>query len=278
MKHESVRVEYIEVQGRWRKDVSEETVARLMESIKTVGGLLHPIAVRYVDGLIIDGEEVIGTPVLVAGRHRLEAIKRLGYERVDCLIFDDEVKAEKWEISENLDRSDLTALERDQHVARWIELTEGAQEGISSQVAMKLKSAKNPKGAGRHSEGINAAARELGIGKDDAHRAVATASIPDLIVEAIKEYGLDDNRGVLVQVGRAAQQAGKTAIKSGAPQEEVARAVVTAAESKLEQVLEKRTSPAPVTVEHMKIFQSAFLAMTPDQKLEARAWIAGQVF
>lgn len=277
MKQEPIRVEYIVVQDRLRKGLSEDTVIKIMESIKTVGGLLSPIAIRYVDGFFIDGEEVDGVPILVAGRHRLEAMKRLGESHIDCLIFEDETQARKWEISENLHRSDLTKLERDQHVAEWIRLTEGAQEGVSSQVATKL-SKRNRKDEGRPESGVNAAARELGIGKDDAHRAVATASIPDPIVEAIKEYGLDDNRGVLVQVGRAAQQAAKAATKSGAPKEDVDRAVTRAAESKLEQVLEKRTATAPVTVEHMKIFQAAFLAMTTEEKHSARAWIAGQVF
>ncbi len=82
--------------------------------------------------------------------------KLVADERVDCLIFDDEVKAEKCEISENLDRSDLTALERDQHVARWIELTEGAAN--ASQVVTHKKRGQQP-------EGINAASRELGIGR-----------------------------------------------------------------------------------------------------------------
>lgn len=276
MKQEPIRVDYIEVQDRLRKGLSEETVIKIMESIKTVGGLLNPIAIRYVDGLLIDGDEVDGVPVLVAGRHRLEAMKRLGESHIDCLIFEDDVKARKWEISENLHRSDLTKLERDQHVAEWIRLTEGVVDN-ASQVVTKSKSEKNPKGAGRHSEGINAASRELGINRMDAHRAVAVASIPDPIVESIKEYGLDDNRGVLVQVGRAAQQAAKVAVASGAPEQEVAHAAAAAAESKLEEVLAKKTDPTPVRVEHMKIFQASFLAMTNDEKLAARAWIASQV-
>lgn len=70
-----------------------------------------------------------------------------------------------------------------QQVALWIKLTEG--ELISSQVATKSKSETNPKGSGRHTEGINAASRVLGISKDDAHRAVSVASIPDPIARVL---------------------------------------------------------------------------------------------
>lgn len=83
----------------------------------------------------------------------------------------DEIDAELWEIAENLHRAGLTALERDEEVARWIELTEA--KPISSQVATKFSA------RGRPESGINAAARELGIDKDDAHRAVKVASLSD---------------------------------------------------------------------------------------------------
>ena len=69
-------------------------------------------------------------------------------------------------ISENLHRSDLTALERDEQVARWIELV----DGVSSQLGTKQKT-------GRPESGINAASRELGVKKSSAHRAVKVASI-----------------------------------------------------------------------------------------------------
>ncbi|MDZ5448621.1 hypothetical protein [Labrys sp. ZIDIC5] len=47
----------------------------------------------------------------------------------------DKIDAEMWEISENLHRADLTVLQRDTQVARWIELQE--QKRQSAQVAPK---------------------------------------------------------------------------------------------------------------------------------------------
>ena len=46
-----------------------------------------------------------------------------------------------WEISENLDRAELSALERAEQIAEWVRLTEGrrAEERVSVQIAQKVK-------------------------------------------------------------------------------------------------------------------------------------------
>jgi len=46
----------------------------------------------------------------------------------------DDIDAQLWEIAENLHRAELSALERNDHIARWIELSE---QKVSSQVATK---------------------------------------------------------------------------------------------------------------------------------------------
>ena len=53
-------------------------------------------------------------------------------------------------------------------------------------------------GRGKES-GVRAAARELHIDKDDAHRAVKVASLSEEAKEAAREAGLDDNRTALLQ-------------------------------------------------------------------------------
>ncbi len=73
------------------------------------------------------------------------------------------------EIAENLDRAELTALERDEHVAEWIKLAE-KQQLISGQPDPKSKTENNPKGAGRHEGGISAASRELGLSEPGAQQ------------------------------------------------------------------------------------------------------------
>jgi len=91
-----------------------------------------------------------------------------------------------WEISENLHRAKLTALERDKLVAEWVELT----GEVSSQVATK---------GGRPESGARKAARDLGLDKDEVHRALKVASLSPEAQDAAREVGLDDNRSALLE-------------------------------------------------------------------------------
>ncbi len=76
-------------------------------------------------------------------------------------------------------RAELTALERDEQVAKWIELN---AERVSLQIATK------PQG-GRPESGVRAASRELGIESTDTHRAVKVASLSNEAKEAAREGG-----------------------------------------------------------------------------------------
>jgi ParB-like chromosome segregation protein Spo0J len=104
-----------------RRALNEEGVARLVESIGQ-SGLLQPILVR------LDPNREGGF-VLIAGRHRLEAMRRLDRPEIECLVADsDDPQSELIEIDENLCRSNLTAAEEAIALARRKELYE-AQHG-----------------------------------------------------------------------------------------------------------------------------------------------------
>jgi hypothetical protein len=186
MNIERVAVDLIGV-GKRLRPVNEFAVAALAESMHRLGQL-QPISVYNPDD---------GTLLLVAGLHRLEAGKRLGWEEIDAVFVNgNEIDRELQEIAENLHRAELTALERDMQVARWVELTAAKQSEpiISSQPATKKR--------GRPESGVNAASRELGITKDDAHRAVKVASISQEAKQAARDAGLDDNRAALLAVAK----------------------------------------------------------------------------
>jgi ParB-like chromosome segregation protein Spo0J len=52
-------------------------------------------------------------PILIAGRHRLEAVRMLGWDEIPVIVSDGtEIEAKMWEIAENLHRADLTVMER----------------------------------------------------------------------------------------------------------------------------------------------------------------------
>lgn len=81
-----------------RREVDPEDVKELADSIRDLG-LLHPI--------IVDKKYT-----LIAGLHRLEAVKLLGWTEIECTISSLEgLKAELAEIDENVVRSDLAAVE-----------------------------------------------------------------------------------------------------------------------------------------------------------------------
>ncbi len=108
-------------------------------------------------------------------------------------------------------RTELTVLERAEHIAEWVRLTEA--KGVSAQVAPKL-SARGRSGEGRPKGGINAAVRELssiGINRTEAQRAMKITTITDEAKEAARAAGLGNNQSALLEIARAApdQQATK---------------------------------------------------------------------
>ena len=152
-------------QNAHARTIDEKAVVMLAESIKSIG-LKTPITVRpmqiVVNCQLKDGYEV------VSGQHRLEAVKMLGLEEIECFVTeDDETACRMWEISENLHRAELTQMERDRLVAEWERLT---GKEVSRQVAAK------PQG-GRPQGGIRDTARQLGLDERDVRRAIAVVAL-----------------------------------------------------------------------------------------------------
>lgn len=122
MTPEPIKVEDIAIPDG-RRNADPAAVARLATSLSEIG-LLTPIMVRLVNDYVLDDGEVCdGVPVLIAGRHRLEAARSLGWERIDCVIVDmNDPQAELAEIDENLMRAELSPAERAEQTARRKEL------------------------------------------------------------------------------------------------------------------------------------------------------------
>ena len=61
--------------------------------------------------------------VLVAGRHRIEALRSLGFEHVPVRLVEmNHLEARMWAISENLHRAELTVQERSRQIAEYADL------------------------------------------------------------------------------------------------------------------------------------------------------------
>lgn len=167
-----VRVDSIEI-GERHRALNDDAVGRLQVSMKEIG-LKQPISIRIIDMMVIDGQEVEGVPVLVAGRHRLESASRLGWSHIDCIeVDDDALKAELWEIAENLHRLDLTKEQRDEHIRRYadvlveIETEAKKQAAISGQSVQEIK-----RGRGRPEEMATKIAKETGLSSRTVKRAL----------------------------------------------------------------------------------------------------------
>jgi len=88
-----------------RRELSQSGIGELAQSIADIG-LLNPIS--------IDEEHT-----LIAGYHRLEAAKRLGWTEIECIVCKLEgLQAELAEIDENFVRTALTATQRGELLLR----------------------------------------------------------------------------------------------------------------------------------------------------------------
>lgn len=187
-----------------RRAVRDAAVAELAQSISLVG-LLNPIVVRHVAGEVTmgDGEIVDSAYHLVFGQHRLAAVKLLGWQEIDCEVIDVSARrARMLEITENLHRADLTELERAEQTAEWLRL---ADEEDAEEVQQDILAQVGPK-PGRPQSGVRAAAREIGVERHQAQRAVKIDGLaPEAKAEA-KILHLDNNQSALLKAGRQASK------------------------------------------------------------------------
>lgn len=164
---EALFVSNVKVPEHRARGLDAAAVARLAESMAQIG-LQTPITVRD------DGE----WPVLVAGLHRLKAAEHLGWEKIDAIYLEgDERDARLWEISENLHRADLSAVERAEHIDEWrrLTVTKGAQVAPP---------------AGGHQpadRGHSKTADALGVSRDVVRRAEAIADLPQAVRDQARE-------------------------------------------------------------------------------------------
>ena len=150
-----VWVDDVVVRGR-KRPLNPNRVDSLADSMGTIG-LQTPISV-YTNET---------DTILVAGNHRLEAAKKLGWEWIDCqYIRLDETSREMWEIAENLHRCDLTKDQRDEHIRRYAELLE-QKKTIVPQNAEQL-----PQKRGRPKSITTQIAEDTGLSDDTVRRAL----------------------------------------------------------------------------------------------------------
>lgn len=225
--------------------IDKKTVSVLAQSMKEVG-LLNPITVVQV---LITGwgrADNVGYRIL-AGAHRLEAAKLLGWEEIEAYVFDcdgnDGRRHRLIEITENLHRAELPVLERDRLVAEWCELVGGEKPRQPDAVS----GGRGNEGGQRH------AARQLGLSEPDVRRARKVAALSGPAQEKARELGLDDNRTALLEAARENE-----------PEEQVRK-------------LEQRSERTPEPVSKVDKVLEMVRAFSMDEILELLAKLTGIV-
>jgi ParB family chromosome partitioning protein len=125
-------------------DVSEshrpydaEAVTRLAKSIRDIG-LQYPITAVRGDGKRFN---------LVAGRHRLEAFRLLGRDRIPANVVKmDDRAARMWEIAENLHRAELTVAQRADQISEYARLAKAKREAereVSADIVEEVRAGRS---------------------------------------------------------------------------------------------------------------------------------------
>jgi ParB family chromosome partitioning protein len=144
------------------RPLDDAKVADIADSIKEIG-LQHPVGIYFNDS----------TPTLVAGAHRLAAIKKLGWTEIDAIDLSrmSESNRALWEIDENLRRKELTGEELKQHLLRRKEVWDKQQAANKNNGALCAtnKSRGRPKGF------AESTATKIGKSKSQTNRLLAEA-------------------------------------------------------------------------------------------------------
>lgn len=186
-----ISVEVIDVLSGDRED-DEKSRDELCLSIQELG-LLQPI-------VVVPSSEIPGRYSVIAGRRRLQAVKRLKWEKIDCTVRSlEETQSEMIEISENLHRQELSQMERDRAMSRYMILYEARHPELKGLIQERKE--RNLR------KGSNGSAREESESSSPvkpyvtAHEAAAKAFKvhPATIRKAVKRADLftDDERQIL---------------------------------------------------------------------------------
>ncbi len=201
-------VELVQIGDRLRS-LDPDKVAALAESMDAIG-LQQPISVW---------SDSIDTLELVAGLHRLEAARKLGWEDIDCIFVDmDDLDRQLWEIDENLCRAELSKAERAAHIAKREELFRAKSEATSLQSLQR-----SPKPRHRPSKGTTKFVKDTAKKTRRSERSVwedlkLGRRICSDVLEAIKDMPAANNGSelqVLTYLTDDEQREALEAVQSG---------------------------------------------------------------
>jgi ParB family transcriptional regulator, chromosome partitioning protein len=182
METKKIRIDNIKVIGNHRPIVKKKL--RVIKDSMAKIGLKTPITVRATK----EGYE------LVTGRHRLEAVKLLGWTKIDAFVMGGgKTERRLWIIAENLHRAGLTALQRAESIKEWEKL-----------IKERPKVGQDAQSGGRQPEdkGLSKLAKQLGTTREHIRRSRAVAALSAKAKKAAKVKGIADNQSALLEVAK----------------------------------------------------------------------------
>jgi hypothetical protein len=224
--------------------IDENIVTGLMDSI-AVDGLNNPIAIWYQN----HAEGVI--PFLVAGRHRLTAVKNLGFTEIDCIVLHSEMQAMRWQISEDIFRRNQSVLERSLSIAQWLALRRMPAQVEPHQI----------RSPGQQPGGQNELSRATGISRSEIQRACRIAKLNRDAVEVAFEEQLQNNQSLLEKV-------------SGLPAEEQILALRAHRSSLKKSVNNAKNSSNKMTDDRSNLQSAALQMHRPAVASRSEDWLA----
>lgn len=144
---------------------------------------------------------------LIAGLHRLEACKSIGWEEIDAQILTvDDITAERIEIAENLFRKDLTVLERGQQYKRLKDLYEAEFSETKTGQAQALKM-NQVKGNNVSAESAPTFTKHTAAKTKKPERTIqeevqVATNISNEVQTIIKDLPVADNKSELLKLSR----------------------------------------------------------------------------
>lgn len=175
-----IKIDDIVINNRKRK-LNKDKVKELAKSMKLIGQL-EPITIT-------------SDNILLAGWHRVEAAKMLGWDTIKAELFNgNELERELVEIDENLMRNDLTILEQGEHLARRQELV-GWKNGMN-QYSLGGDTMSPPKSTSE-------IAQNIGLNERSAQRRMQAArNIITEVKDAIRDTEIANSTTQLLELAR----------------------------------------------------------------------------
>jgi len=180
--------------------LDENVVADIAESI-LLYDLLHPIAIRRAANQ--RGRKNSGKFILVAGAHRLEAVKRLNRRKIWCSIVDgDDTDARLVRLGEDLFRKTLTVLQKAEKLVAYLNVA-SAKVNISGQVGQKSKVGRPPGGVALAARELPLVGRSVAARRKIIDRAIKISQITPEAKRAARDARLGNSQRALLKIAEA---------------------------------------------------------------------------